>query len=716
MWSEYTNEARKSSSSFQGSSEQSMRSNCDHLESSENEKRRGEAGARPREKRASRGQRKRRSFSMYSEGDSASSTEVPPENETLPARSPSPGRPKSRLKGVERGHPDKRDRAGRTPLIKYANLGDLDSCEELLELGAAINVKDNAGWTALHEAALAGHYTLLNVLLRHGAELNIRADNGDTPLHDSVQNGHIDCVQALLEAGADPEISNDEGVTPITAADDGLMLELLLQYQALRRAAKVEDKSGRAALHRAAAEGLLQDVVAILRYGGAVDAVDYAGRAALHEACSGGHVDVVKALLAAGAGFDADSAGLTPLHHAIRGRHLDCVRELLIAGANPWAFDQDGKTAFDFASDFPPASDMLIQWRFSASDDKESASNGDVSSVYWRMAGRDSFSGSTREVSGPDGDSSSSRNFQHTQQDAEGRREHRGSISSGFRLRPRRRPQYAERMVDSEDDVSNYSEEGSSSSLSSAGGKNDARFMPSKSSSTNGAPSPTKRKTTPRQTVDVLPSSKERRSPCKRQRRDTSGSGITPLHVYASKSDAERMRALLANGTDPSPRDNAGYTPLHEAALRGHAEVVQALIVAGADVAARGYEGDTPLHDAAQNGHRKVYRILVKAGADEDALNVKGQRPRDFFKSRDDSAVKQQLKARDRTEKRKADTRRRCRSEGVQTKNLLPAQEKLGGLLPDGRSQDSPALTGEYSVGSAERGAKRAHCGVTSCR
>ena len=52
---------------------------------------------------------------------------------------------------------------------------------------------------------------------------------------------------------------------------------------------------------------------------------------------------------------------------------------------------------------------------------------------------------------------------------------------------------------------------------------------------------------------------------------------------YALPCDAERIKKLLEEGTDPNIRDGDGNTPLHFAASKGCAEIARPLLGHGVD-------------------------------------------------------------------------------------------------------------------------------------
>ena len=131
--------------------------------------------------------------------------------------------------------------------------------------------------------------------------------------------------------------------------------------------------------------------------------------------------------------------------------------------------------------------------------------------------------------------------------------------------------------------------------------------------------------------------------------------GYDGLFAAATRGDADRIRALVAEGRNPDERDAYVRTPLHVAAYAGHKEAMRALVAAGADPNA--LEGDrydivtiaavandlptlkvalelgaspsnitsrydgTALIAAAHLGHVEVVRTLIRTGAPLDHVN-----------------------------------------------------------------------------------------------
>jgi hypothetical protein len=87
------------------------------------------------------------------------------------------------------------------------------------------------------------------------------------------------------------------------------------------------------------------------------------------------------------------------------------------------------------------------------------------------------------------------------------------------------------------------------------------------------------------------------------------------LLAAAVKGDADRVKALLDQGTKVDARDENGGTALGHAVWYGHRDVVRLLIERGADVNAKKLDGFTPLQLAAASNHAEVAEMLTKAGA-----------------------------------------------------------------------------------------------------
>ncbi|XP_036454999.1 ankyrin repeat domain-containing protein 31 [Colossoma macropomum] len=108
--------------------------------------------------------------------------------------------------------------------------GDVQSVEDMIKVGACVNLTDNAGWTPLHEAVLHKQYTIVETLLKAGAQVNPAGYNGLTPLHDAVHLGDLKTIDLLLKHGADPLLKNKRGEAAVDMNRDMSIQELLEKY------------------------------------------------------------------------------------------------------------------------------------------------------------------------------------------------------------------------------------------------------------------------------------------------------------------------------------------------------------------------------------------------------------------------------------------------------------------------------------------------------
>ena len=91
-----------------------------------------------------------------------------------------------------------------------------------------------------------------------------------------------------------------------------------------------------APIHKAAQNGNLNQVKALLNQGVPVNTRDYDRSTPLHNAVISGKLNLVRELLRRGAYVNSHGPhGWTPIHMAAIWNHFNIVKELLKAGANP---------------------------------------------------------------------------------------------------------------------------------------------------------------------------------------------------------------------------------------------------------------------------------------------------------------------------------------------------------------------------------------------
>lgn len=154
----------------------------------------------------------------------------------------------------------------------------------------------------LHHAVLYEGVERVQQLLEElGQDALMTVDSaGWTALHWASAHGNTACTEALVAAGADANAEARDEIHPL----------------ALAKSAEV--------------------AVALIAHGADVQAHNRSGRTAVHDAAANGFDGVVKALIKAGASVAVgDVWGITPLHLAASADRVDVVRTLLEAGANP---------------------------------------------------------------------------------------------------------------------------------------------------------------------------------------------------------------------------------------------------------------------------------------------------------------------------------------------------------------------------------------------
>lgn len=113
----------------------------------------------------------------------------------------------------------------------------------------------------------------------------------------------------------------------------------------------VAESEGWTALMGASSEGYAECVRLLLSAGAVVDQTDLSGGTALMLAALDGHVACIEILLAAGASVDKmDENKYTALNHSLFEGHLSCVRALVEAGADMYHVDSGGLSIMAHAS------------------------------------------------------------------------------------------------------------------------------------------------------------------------------------------------------------------------------------------------------------------------------------------------------------------------------------------------------------------------------
>lgn len=211
---------------------------------------------------------------------------------------------------------------------------------------------------AIHAACREGQAPIVESLLKTDPKLaNRKDDDGRFPIHWACSSNSLQIVELLMQQkNFDPDVQDDSGWTPLMIAasvkDAEKVVDLLLA-----RDADVNEKNnaGQTVLHFVASKNNLDLARKLLERSPAASARvrDRRGQYALHRAAAVGSTPMVELLLGKGKSplNATDQNGYTALHHAVAEGHGDTAVALLKAGAETDKKDTDGYLALDLAPD-----------------------------------------------------------------------------------------------------------------------------------------------------------------------------------------------------------------------------------------------------------------------------------------------------------------------------------------------------------------------------
>ncbi|MGD2117356.1 MAG: ankyrin repeat domain-containing protein [Chromatiales bacterium] len=114
-----------------------------------------------------------------------------------------------------------------TALICASRKGEEDVVIDLLENGAAINLRNMDGTNALWSACVANNYVIADLLIELGIDIDNQNDNGATVLMYAASSGRTEWVKYLLEKGADFSLLSLDGYSAMELSDNIATLRLL---------------------------------------------------------------------------------------------------------------------------------------------------------------------------------------------------------------------------------------------------------------------------------------------------------------------------------------------------------------------------------------------------------------------------------------------------------------------------------------------------------
>ncbi|XP_058054410.1 transient receptor potential cation channel subfamily A member 1 [Anopheles bellator] len=183
-----------------------------------------------------------------------------------------------------------------------------------------LNEKDDAGCSPMHYASREGHIRSLENLIRLGACINLKNNNNESPLHFAARYGRYNTVRQLLDSEKGTFIINEsdgEGLTPLhIASQQGhtRVVQMLLNRGALLH----RDHNGRNPLHLAAMSGYTQTVELLHSvHSHLLDQVDKDGNTALHLATMENKPNAVVLLLGLGCKLLHNYMDMSAIDYAI---------------------------------------------------------------------------------------------------------------------------------------------------------------------------------------------------------------------------------------------------------------------------------------------------------------------------------------------------------------------------------------------------------------
>lgn len=114
-------------------------------------------------------------------------------------------------------------------LIEYAEQGNTELVEQLLQSGANINATNEQGRTAVMAATYRNHVETVEALIQAGADINIRDHQRNNVFLYAGAEGMAEILQLAIEADADVTLTNRYGGTALIPASERGHVEIVRQ-------------------------------------------------------------------------------------------------------------------------------------------------------------------------------------------------------------------------------------------------------------------------------------------------------------------------------------------------------------------------------------------------------------------------------------------------------------------------------------------------------
>ncbi|XP_069688790.1 ankyrin-1-like [Periplaneta americana] len=169
-----------------------------------------------------------------------------------------------------------------TPIFAAADNGNFQIFKALIVAGANYSaVSSRGGFTTVHYAAVGGNLEILQELIKLGAYLDVPGGDGKTPLQMAAYAGHFQIFQALIMAGANVSAVDKTGNTMLHFAAYGGNLKIVLEIITLGANSDAVNDYLQTPVHVAAEEGHLEIVKALINAGACSNTLDKNGKSPL---------------------------------------------------------------------------------------------------------------------------------------------------------------------------------------------------------------------------------------------------------------------------------------------------------------------------------------------------------------------------------------------------------------------------------------------------
>jgi ankyrin repeat protein len=252
------------------------------------------------------------------------------------------------------------------PPIDLDKINFYETAKVLFEAGSAIDIINCSGETPLHEAISVDNTPTVKLLLENGADANHKDDRGLSPIWKLRVTGNFrEIVNLLVDYGADINATNNAGDNigrwTIRGSRNSVSRLKFLISKGLNYS--TVDTSGNSYMHYAASLGGYDMMLYILTLGLDVNQKNNRGLTPLFF-CVGfasANIKKVNLLLAQGANPKVvNDNGENLLHYAVQytyskrrrlGGNIPIIKRLIEEGVDPFQKDDEGKTAYDLATD-----------------------------------------------------------------------------------------------------------------------------------------------------------------------------------------------------------------------------------------------------------------------------------------------------------------------------------------------------------------------------